>query len=90
MNWLELRSTVPVIQALQAGAQDVQQKELDKARKALARGESPEQVMEQMAHALTQKYLHGTLAALHKSEQTERQQLMGWLPRLFPSRDGRR
>lgn len=90
MNWLELRSTVPVIQALQAGAQDVQQKELDKARKALARGESPEQVMEQMAHALTQKYLHGTLAALHKSEQTERQQLMGWLPRLFPSREGRR
>ena len=90
MNWLELRSTVPVIQSLQAGAQALQQKELDKARRALARGESPEQVMEQMAHALTQKYLHGTLAALHKCEQTERQQLMGWLPRLFPSRDCRR
>lgn len=90
MNWLELRSTVPVIQSLQAGAQAVQQKELEKARKALARGESPELVLEQMAHALSQKYLHGTLAALHKCEQTERQQLMGWLPRLFPSRDIRR
>ena len=90
MNWLELRSTVPVIQSLQAGAQDIQHKELEKARRALARGESPELVLEQMAHALSQKYLHGTLAALHKCEQTERQQLMGWLPRLFPSRDIRR
>jgi len=43
--------------------------------------------MEQLAHALTQKYLHGTLAAIHQSEDSERQQLLGWLPRLFPSRD---
>ena len=35
------------------------QAELDRARKALARGDSPEQVMEQLAHGLTQKYLHG-------------------------------
>ena len=89
MHWLQLRSTVPIIKGLQAGAQELQALELDKAKKALAKGESPEVVMEQLAHALTQKYLHGTLAAIHQSEEAERQQLLGWLPRLFPSRDPR-
>ncbi len=90
MHWLQLRSTVPIIQGLQAGAQAVQQHELDRARRALSKGESPEAVMEQLAHALTQKYLHGTLAAIHQSEESERQQLLGWLPRLFPSRNDQR
>lgn len=90
MRWLELRSTVPLIQSLQAGARDVQAHELEKARRALARGDAPENVMEQLAHGLTQKYLHGTLAALHQSEQNERQQLIGWLPRLFPASAERR
>jgi glutamyl-tRNA reductase len=87
MHWLQLRSTVPIIKGLQAGAQEVQAQELEKARRALARGESVDAVMDQLAHALTQKYLHGTLAAIHQSEEAERQQLLGWLPRLFPSRD---
>jgi len=90
MHWLQLRSTVPIIQELQAGAQQVQAKELERARRSLLKGESPEAVLDQLAHALTQKYLHGTLAALHQSEEAERQQLLGWLPRLFPSRNGRR
>jgi len=90
MHWLQLRSTVPVIKALQSGAQSIQAHELERAKKSLVKGESPEAVMEQLAHALTQKYLHGTLAALHQSEEAEREQLVGWLPRLFPSRDSRR
>ncbi|MFO7747726.1 MAG: glutamyl-tRNA reductase [Orrella sp.] len=90
MHWLQLRSTVPVIKGLQAGAQEIQAHELERAKKALTKGDSPEAVMEQLAHALTQKYLHGTLAALHQSEEAERQQLVSWLPRLFPARDTRR
>jgi glutamyl-tRNA reductase len=90
MHWLQLRSTVPIIKGLQADAQAVQAHELERAKRALAKGESAEAVMEQLAHSLTQKYLHGTLAAIHQSEEEERQQLIGWLPRLFPSRDTRR
>jgi glutamyl-tRNA reductase len=90
MHWLQLRSTVPIIKGLQAGAQAVQEHELERAKRALAKGESAEMVMEQLAHSLTQKYLHGTLAAIHQSEEAERQQLLGWLPRLFPSRDSQR
>ena len=53
----------------------------------LARGESPEAVLEQLAHGLTQKYLHGPLAALNRSEGEDRKQLLAWMPRLFPGRD---
>ena len=64
--------------------------ELERARKLLARGESPEAVLEQLAHGLTQKYLHGPLAALNRSEGDDRKQLLAWMPRLFPGRDSRR
>jgi len=90
MHWLQLRETVPMIQAIQTNAQAVQSDALERARKALAKGDAPEAVLEQLAHSLTQKYLHGTFNALHQTEEKERQQLMGWLPRLFPTRDRRR
>jgi glutamyl-tRNA reductase len=90
MHWMQVRANVPVIRDLQTTAQAVQAQELERARRMLAKGESPEAVLEQLAHGLTQKYLHGTLAALNQSEEAERQQLLGWLPRIFPSGSERR
>jgi glutamyl-tRNA reductase len=90
MHWMQGRAIVPVIRDLQSTAQAVQEQELERARKMLARGDSPEKVLEQLANGLTQKYLHGTLAALNQSEETDRQQLLSWLPRLFPSGRNRR
>jgi glutamyl-tRNA reductase len=90
MHWMQVRANVPIIRDLQTSAQAVQTQELERARKSLARGDAPEVVLEQMARALTQKYLHGTLNALNHSEETERKQLLGWLPRLFPSGNERR
>ena len=84
------RANVPVIRNLQGTAQAVQAQELERARKMLARGDSPEKVLEQLANGLTQKYLHGTLAALNQSEESDRQQLLSWLPRIFPSGRDRR
>jgi len=90
MHWMQQRANVPIIRDLQASAQAVQALELDRAKKLLAKGDSPEAVLEQLAHGITQKYLHGTLAALQQSEEVDRQQLLSWLPRLFPSGKGRR
>jgi glutamyl-tRNA reductase len=90
MHWMQVRANVPVIQDLQATAHAVQEQELERARRMLARGDSPEAVLEHLANGLTQKYLHGTLAALNKSEEKDRQQLLSWLPRIFPSGRGRR
>ncbi len=90
MHWMQVRANVPVIKNLQATAQVVQAQELERARRMLARGDSPEAVLEQLAHGLTQKYLHGTLAALNHSEDAERKQLLSLLPRIFPSGNERR
>src|SRR5690606_18851938 len=90
MHWMQSREVVPVIRDLHQAAEDVRAAELERARRLLARGESPEAVLEQLAHGLTQKYLHGPLAALNRSEGDERKQLLAWMPRLFPGRDSRR
>jgi len=90
MHWMQVRANVPVIRDLQATAHAVQAQELERARRMLARGDTPEAVLEHLANGLTQKYLHGTLAALNKSEEKDRQQLLSWLPRIFPSGRDRR
>jgi len=84
MHWWQTREIVPAIQALQQTANSVRTAELERAKRLLARGESPEAVLEQLAHGLMQKYLHGPLSALNRSEAQERQQLLTLLPRLMP------
>ncbi len=90
MHWLQVRATVPAIRDLQQVAHEVQQHEIERAKRMLARGEDPEAVLEQLARGLTHKYLHGTLAALNHSEEADRKQLISLLPRLFPSSQDRR
>jgi len=84
MQWWETREVVPAIQGLQQGADAVRTAELERARRLLARGVPAEQVLEQLARGLTQKYLHGSLSALRRSTPEERQQLLTLLPRLLP------
>lgn len=90
MHWLQNREIVPAIMDLHQAADQVRLAELERARRMLARGESAEQVLEQLAHGLTQKYLHGPLAALNQSQDAEREQLLALLPRLLPNARSRR
>jgi glutamyl-tRNA reductase len=90
MHWLESREIVPAIIDFQHAADQIRQAELDRARRLLARGDEPERVLEQLAHGLTQTYMHGPLSALNRSESDERQQLLGLLPRLVPDVHRRR
>lgn len=90
MHWLQNRQIVPAIVDIHQAADKVRLAELDKARRLLARGEAPEAVLEQLAHSLTQKYMHGPLSALNRSEDAEREQLLALLPRLLPRTERRR
>src|SRR5690606_866633 len=58
VQWLQSRESVQTIIELQRTADKVRQQELEMARRRLARCEDPEQVLELLAHGLTQKYLH--------------------------------
>ncbi len=90
MHWLDNRQIIPALVDFQRAADQVRQNELERARRMLARGDDPEQVLELLAHGLTQKYMHGPMAALNRSESQERQQLLELLPRIQPSVERRR
>lgn len=83
-HWLDQRAAVPLIQALHRQADDWRAVELARARKALARGEDVEAVLEALSRGLTQKMLHGALAELHSApDATHRQQIAESISRLF-------
>ncbi|RZL63155.1 MAG: glutamyl-tRNA reductase [Variovorax sp.] len=83
MHWLDQRGTVPLIQQLNAQAEDWRAAELARARKLLAKGEPVDAVLEAMARGLTQKMLHGALAELHAGDAQARQQTAQTVSRLF-------
>jgi len=72
-HWMEQRSHVPLIQQLQSQADTWREGELARARKALAKGEDVEAVLESLSRSLTQKMLHGALAELHAGDAQSRE-----------------
>lgn len=85
-SWLNARAAVPLIQGLRERADRLRGVELERARRQLARGESPEAVLEALAHALTAKFLHDPMAALRNSEvddPAERAQIAALLARFY-------
>jgi glutamyl-tRNA reductase len=83
VHWMGQRGSVPLIQALNAQADDWRATEIARARKLLAKGEDIDAVLEAMSRGLTQKMLHGTLAELHAADSEQRTQLAQTVSRLF-------
>ena len=84
MAWLAARASVPIIQQMRGKADQYRQTELERARRMLAKGEDPARVIEQLAHGLTNKFLHHPLAALNRTQGPEREALQDALEKLFP------
>ncbi|MCK6400363.1 MAG: glutamyl-tRNA reductase [Sphaerotilus natans] len=83
VHWLDQRATVPLIRSLNAQAEQWRQHELARARKLLARGDSPDEALEALARGLTQKMLHGAMAELHNADPQQRAQMIDAVTRLF-------
>ena len=73
MHWVDQRNSVPLIQQLKAQADTWRASELARARKALAKGEDVDTVLEALSKGLTQKMLHGAFAELHGADASSRQ-----------------
>ena len=89
VQWLDRRSSTPLIQALHAQADDWRSLEIARARKLLAGGENVDTVLEALSRGLTQKMLHGTLAELRTVDGEERSRLVDTVSRLFLRPGGR-
>jgi glutamyl-tRNA reductase len=83
MRWLNQRATVPLIQQLNAQADEWRAIELARARKLLAKGEPVESVLDALSRGLTQKMLHGALAELNTSDADHRDSAARTVSRFF-------
>jgi glutamyl-tRNA reductase len=72
-HWMDQRSNVPLIQQLNAQAEDWRSAELARARKAIAKGDDVDAVLESLSRGLTQKMLHGAMAELHAGDAESRE-----------------
>ncbi|MEW5786978.1 MAG: glutamyl-tRNA reductase [Pseudomonadota bacterium] len=83
MHWMETRQAVPVIRSLRDHGERLRRHELDKAHKALQRGEDPQAVLEALSRGLLNKLLHDPSHALNQAGENERQELVRLVSRLY-------
>ncbi|MEP6998553.1 MAG: glutamyl-tRNA reductase [Betaproteobacteria bacterium] len=83
LRWLDGRSVIPTLTALQGHHDGLRAAEVERARKLLAGGAAPEQVIEQLARGLTNKFLHAPAQALTRAGEAERAQLLALLHHIY-------
>jgi glutamyl-tRNA reductase len=83
LRWLEGRTVVPTINALHGHHDALRQAELERAKRMLAHGDPPEQVLEALARGLTNKLLHAPLSALNQCGEAERAELIALFQRIY-------
>jgi glutamyl-tRNA reductase len=83
LRWLEGRTVVPTIKALQGHHDQLRGAELKRARRLLAGGAPAEEVLEQLARGLTNKFLHAPTEALRQAGAAERAELLSLLHHIY-------
>ena len=83
LSWLDGRTVVPTIAALQGHHDRLRATELDRARRLLAGGAPAGQVLEQLARGLTNKFLHAPTQALNRAGDAERAELLSLLHQIY-------
>jgi glutamyl-tRNA reductase len=68
LHWMRLRERVPLIRQLRETGEAARQAELERALRALARGDDPKAVLEALSQGLTNKLLHAPTQALNQGE----------------------
>ncbi len=83
MHWMDQRGTVPLIQQLNAQADEWRASEIARARKLLAKGEDIDAVLEALSRGITQKMLHGAMAELRAGDATSRERATSAVQHFF-------
>jgi len=83
MQWMDARGVVPTIRGLREQAERSRRHELERALKALERGDDPRQVLERMSESLTSKLLHPPTHALNAAPESERERIAELLARIY-------
>ena len=69
LHWMKSREVVPLIRQLRESAEEARRHEVERALKALARGEDPTAILEALSHGITNKLLHAPTRALNQGDE---------------------
>jgi glutamyl-tRNA reductase len=83
VGWLDKRSAVPLIQAMNTQTDAWRGAEIARARKRLARGASVDQVLEALSSSLTRKLMHGVYKEINQVDGEGRAEVRQSLARAF-------
>ncbi len=83
MHWIDQRGSVPLIQQLNAQADEWRAAEIARARKLLTKGADVEVVLEALSKGLTQKMLHGAMAELRAGDAAARERASAAIQHFF-------
>jgi glutamyl-tRNA reductase len=83
IHWMESREVVPTIRTLRDHAERQRRSEMEKALRQLAKGDSPEKVLESFSNALTNKFLHAPTQSLNQAQANEREALLEAVHRIY-------
>lgn len=83
LHWIDQRTAVPLIQQLNAQADEWRAIEIARARKLLAKGADVEAVLEALSRGLTQKMLHGAMAELRGGDAQTRERTSAAVQHFF-------
>ena len=82
-HWMAKRASVPLIQELNWQAEAWRKHEMERAKKAIAKGEAVEEVMEALSRGLVNKLMHGVMAGIHDTPVVQRKRLVASVGSLF-------
>ena len=83
LHWMESCEVVPTIRTLRDHADRQRRSEMEKALRMLAKGDSPEKVLESFGNALTNKFLHAPTQTLNQAQANEREALLDAVHRIY-------
>jgi glutamyl-tRNA reductase len=76
-------AAVDLVKTYRKSAEEVRQRELDRALAAITRGEDPQQVVAQLARGITNKLIHAPTTGLKKASAEGRHDVLGHAVRLL-------
>ncbi|MDH5593443.1 MAG: glutamyl-tRNA reductase [Gammaproteobacteria bacterium] len=76
MNWLQSLEAVSLVKNYRENAEAICQETLDKAKRKLANGENPEEVLEELANLLTNKLVHQPSVQMKQASYEGRHDLL--------------
>ena len=82
-SWQRSRDAVETIRTYRDSAQQLRQDALDRARRQISQGKSPDEVLEQLANTLTNKLLHAPTKNLDRAAREGREDILQAAQELF-------